>query len=102
MGLERAKGFSDINEVKMAHMRVINTLIEAMCDHCLTVNWRKQCFRYVKLLMPLLYEILDEKSYKQKVQDIQILYAYYFVENQIESKPINAEKYWLPLINKRP
>ncbi|MFT6268314.1 MAG: hypothetical protein ACJAVV_001122, partial [Alphaproteobacteria bacterium] len=36
MGLERAKNHSCIATVQHAHMRVINTLIDAMCDHCLS------------------------------------------------------------------
>jgi hypothetical protein len=43
MGLERGKNLSDITAVRHAYMRVINTLIDTMCDHCLT------CLAYTML-----------------------------------------------------
>ena len=91
MGLERAKEFSGLKAVQTAHMRVINTLIEAMCDHCLTNAWRKQCYRYVKRLLPLLYEMLDSQQYKKKSLEIKTLHAYYFEENQTKSQIHSSE-----------
>ena len=82
MGLERAQNLSDITAVQHAHMRVVNTLIDTMCDHCLCKVWRKQCYRYIKRLLPLLYEMLDQQQYKQKTQEIQTLHAYFFEDNQ--------------------
>jgi hypothetical protein len=82
MGLERAKALSDVEALQQAHMRVINTLIDTMCDHCLTRVWRKQCYRYIKRLLPLLYEMLDQRQYQKKVQEIQSLHAYYFADKQ--------------------
>jgi hypothetical protein len=82
MGLERAKTLSDITAVQHAHMRVINTLIEAMCDHCLASVWRKQCYRYIKRLLPLLYEMLNQQQYQQKTLEIHTLHAYFLEDNQ--------------------
>jgi hypothetical protein len=82
MGLERAKNLSDIAAVQHSHMRVINTLIDTMCDHCLERVWRKQCYRYIKRLLPLLHEMLDPQQYKQKTQEIQTLYVYFLEGNQ--------------------
>ena len=84
MGLERAKKRSNILAVRQAHMRVINTLIDTMCDHCVAKVWRKECYRYIKRLLPLLYEMLDQQQYKQKTQEISTLHAYYFEDNQIK------------------
>jgi hypothetical protein len=84
MGLERAKKIPNILAVQQAHMRVINTLIDAMCDHCVTKVWRKECYRYIKRLLPLLYEMLDHQQFKQKIQEIKTLHAYYFEDNQIK------------------
>ena len=63
-------------------MRVLNTLIDTMCDNCLASVWRKQCYRYIKRLLPLLYEMLDKQQYQQKVQEIQSLHAYFFEDDQ--------------------
>ncbi|GAC22157.1 hypothetical protein [Paraglaciecola arctica] len=82
LGLERAKKYSDISAVQQAHMRVLNTLIDTMCDNCLASVWRKQCYRYIKRLLPLLYEMLDKQQYQQKVQEIQSLHAYFFEDDQ--------------------
>lgn len=84
MGLERAKKLSNILAVRCAHMRVIDTLIDTMCDHCVADVWRKQCYRYIKRLLPLLYEMLDHQQYKQKTQEIRILHTYYFEDNPVK------------------
>lgn len=85
LGLERAKKLTHIVDVRNAHMRVLDTLMETMCDQCLASVWRKQCYRYIKRLLPLLYEMLDQQQYKQKVQEIQTLHAYCF-ENEPSKK----------------
>jgi hypothetical protein len=82
MGLERAKKRSDILDVQRAYMRVLNTLIDTMCDHCLCKVWRKHCYRYIKRLLPLLYEMLDQQQYQKKTQEIQTLHSYFFEDNQ--------------------
>lgn len=98
MGLERAKKFTNLVAVRHAHMRVLNTLIETMCDNCLSSAWRKQCYRYIKRLLPLLYEMLDPQQYQQKTQEIQMLYTFYFEANQnskqhrSEHKPFSSVK----------
>jgi hypothetical protein len=84
MGLERAKKHSDILAVQRAHMRVIDTLIDTMCDHCVTKVWRKECYRYIKRLLPLLYEMLDPQQYKKKTKEIKTLHTYYFKDKQVK------------------
>ena len=100
MGLERAKTHSDITAVQHAHMRVINTLIEAMCDHCLASVWRKQCYRYIKRLMPLLFEMLDQQQYQQKTKEIQTLHAYFIEDNQNKYQLNKTEHTDQPIVKK--
>lgn len=100
LGLERAKKLSDIIAVKHAHMRVIDTLIDTMCDNCLASPWRKQCYIYIKRLLPLLYEMLDPQQYKQKTQEIQALHTYYFEESPIKY-PLNPEHLDLSSVKKQ-
>jgi hypothetical protein len=102
MGLERGKNLSDITAVRHAHMRVINTLIDTMCDHCLTSVWRKQCYRYTKQLLPLLYEMLDQKQYNQKTQEIQTLHAYFFEDKQNKYQQHNTAPSDLSSVKKQP
>jgi hypothetical protein len=97
MGLERAKKHSDTLAVRQAHMRVLNTLIDTMCDHCLSSMWRKQCYRHIKRLLPLLYEMLDQQQYQRKTQEIQTLHAYY-----VAGKQHNSEQSLLPSVKKQP
>jgi hypothetical protein len=92
LGLQRAKKLSDIVAVQYAHMRVLNTLIDTMCDHCLSRVWRKQCYRYIKRLLPLLYEMLAPQQYLQKTLEIKTLHAFYFEDYQ-NSGPLNHSKY---------
>ena len=101
MGLDRAKNLSEITVVQHAPMRVINTLIDTMCDHCLSVVWRKQCYRYIKRLLPLLYEMLDKQQYLHKTQEIQTLHAYFFEDNQDKYQLHNAEHSDLPSMKKQ-
>lgn len=100
MGLERAKNFSDVKAVQHVYMRVINTLIETMCDLCLTSAWRKQCYRYIKRLLPLLYEMLDQQQYQQKAQEIQTLHTYFFEDNQNKCQTYNAQFSSQPSVKK--
>lgn len=100
LGLERAKNLSDVGAVQQAHMRVINTLIETMCDHCLASVWRKQCYRYIKRLLPLLYEMLDPQQYQKKLQEIQTLHAYCFAGKETGYQLQNSNKTHLPSLKK--
>ena len=102
LGLERAKKLSDIVAVRHAHMRVLNTLIDTMCDHCLSRVWRKQCYRYIKRLLPLLYEMLDPQQYKQKTQEIQTLYTYYFEDFTNSNQPNHSEHMGISSEKKQP
>jgi hypothetical protein len=101
MGLERAKSFSDVEAMQHAYMRVINTLIDTMCDHCLASVCRKQCYRYIKRLLPLLYEMLDPQQYKKKTIEIRILHTYFFEDNQNKYQSYNAEHSGLPSVKKQ-
>jgi hypothetical protein len=98
--LERAKNLSDVGAVQQAHMRVINTLIETMCDHCLASVWRKQCYRYIKRLLPLLYEMLDQQQYQKKLQEIQTLHTYCFAGKETIYQLQNSNKTHLPTLKK--
>jgi len=102
MGLARAKSHSCIAAVQHGHMRVINTLIDAMCDHCLSSVWRQQCYRYIKQFLPLLYEMLDPQQYQQKVQEIQTLHTYYFEDNHSKYQPTCTKQSRQLSVKKRP
>lgn len=77
MGLTRAQQHKSKIDVRSAHMRIFNTLVEAMCDLCLSYAWRKRCYRYIKRLLPLLYEMYDEHQYTEKVNEVNALYRYF-------------------------
>ena len=84
LALERAKKLTTLVDVRTAHMRIVDTLIDTMCDSCIPKNWRKQCYRYLKKLMPLLFEMLDKNEYQQKVTEISQLYVYFVEQVDIE------------------
>ncbi|MEP1868223.1 MAG: hypothetical protein ABJJ44_01700 [Paraglaciecola sp.] len=86
LALERAKKLNSIKAVKTAHLRIVDTLVETMCDTCHNKNWRIQCHRYLKKLMPLLFEILDQTDYEKKIEEIETLYSYFICQN--ENKPL--------------
>ncbi|MEP4891882.1 MAG: hypothetical protein ABJV04_17805 [Aliiglaciecola sp.] len=79
-GLERAKGMYDSQDTKAAHLRIVDTLLNVVCDSLLTIAWRKYCFRMIQRLKPLLFEILEKRQYQRKIADITTLYNY-FIEH---------------------
>lgn len=101
MGLARAKQFSDLAAVKHAHMRVVDTLIDSMCDHCLPSTWRDQCYRYIKRLLPLMYEILDHQQYHLKVQEIRSLHTFYLNNEVTRSQLLSSSYSRLPRVKKQ-
>ncbi|MDU0354022.1 hypothetical protein RS130_08820 [Paraglaciecola aquimarina] len=58
LGLQRAQNLKQLKSVRSAHMRVIDTLIETMCDNTIPLVWRQHCYLYLKRLLPLLFEML--------------------------------------------
>ncbi|MFA3792038.1 hypothetical protein AB6T38_13045 [Aliiglaciecola sp. SL4] len=79
-GLERAKGMCDSQDTKAAHLRILDTLLNVVCDSLLSIAWRKYCFRMIQRLKPLLFEILESRQYHRIIADITILYNY-FIED---------------------
>lgn len=79
LGLQRAKNLESLTGVRSAHMRVINTLIDTMCDNTLPVIWRQHCHLYIKRLLPLLFEMLSPVEYSQKVNEINTLYNFFLL-----------------------
>ncbi|WP_233267307.1 hypothetical protein [Paraglaciecola sp. L3A3] len=77
IGLQRAKNLKQLKSVRSAHMRVIDTLIDTMCDNALPLAWRQHCHLYIKRLLPLLFEMLEPAKYNQKVNEINILHTYF-------------------------
>jgi hypothetical protein len=57
----------------------VNTLIATMSDVLISLHWRKTCYRYVKSLNPLLFEIMDQREYQQKTQEINTLHDYFIL-----------------------
>ncbi|MGJ8681905.1 hypothetical protein [Paraglaciecola sp.] len=82
LGLQRAKSFKQITNVRSAHMRVVNILVETMCDSNLPLVWREHCYLYIKRLMPLLFEMLDSEEYQKKSKQIMTLHKY-FIRKQV-------------------
>lgn len=100
LALERTKKLTCIKDVKTAHLRIVDTLIETMCDTCHNKNWRIQCHRYLKKLMPLLFEILDQADYKKKVEEIETFYVY-FVSPDDTKSAANSYKRSHPFLSKK-
>ncbi len=76
-GLQRAKSLSTCQQTKLAHLRVVDTLTDTMCDDCLSINWREGCYAWIKRLMPLLYELLPSQHYWQRVDELKLLHEYF-------------------------
>ncbi|WJG11017.1 hypothetical protein [Aliiglaciecola sp. LCG003] len=79
MGLERTQTITCQNTTRRMHMHMVNTLIETMCDGCIPLYWRERCHRFLRKLKPLLYEMLDEQTYRSKVAEIEMLSEYFLL-----------------------
>lgn len=90
LGLERAKSFGSVEQTKRAHLRVVNTLLETMCDDCLSLRWRTACHKWIKKLMPLLFELLHKDDYWQRVADVKLLHTY-FLKDKKELHPLTTQ-----------
>lgn len=91
MGLEKAKSIHSCEGTKAVHLRMVDTLIETMCDSCLHQSWRKNCFRVLKQLTPLLHVMLEADEFQQKVYEIHQL-AHYFLGSDVSSHDISKLK----------
>ncbi|MEP0357774.1 hypothetical protein [Paraglaciecola sp.] len=88
VALERARKLTCIKAARTAHLRIVDTLLETMCDTCHNLNWRIQCHRYLKKLIPLMFEILDASAYSHKVQEIDTLFTF-FISDEKGKQSVN-------------
>jgi hypothetical protein len=79
LGLQRAQQCQTGADTKRVYFRVISTLEEAMCDHLLSAHWRQHCFRLIKRLTPLIFEILNENEYRKLITKISSLAEYFLL-----------------------
>lgn len=85
LGIERAAATSCSTCKRRAYLRVYDTLIETMCDSELSKPWRESCYSYLRKMLPLLYEILGDKSYARKLQQCTTFYQYFVTASSTES-----------------
>mgnify|MGYP000037351650 CR=1 FL=1 len=77
LGLQRAQQCQTGADTRRVYFRVISTLEEAMCDHLLSAHWRQHCFRVIKRLTPLIFEMLNENEYRKLIAKISSLAEYF-------------------------
>ncbi|GLR69929.1 hypothetical protein [Agaribacter marinus] len=82
-GLNEARTCETMRDTKRNHMRVVNTLMNALCDDCVDVKWRKECYMFLRKLKPLMYEMLCEDEYDALVSEIQTYYVYFLAPHGI-------------------
>lgn len=80
-GLERAKLCSCTTQTRKAHLRIFDTLLETVCDDCLSLEWRNTCYSWIKKLSPLLFEIFPKEVYSKKVAEAKLMKAYFLEQN---------------------
>lgn len=90
LGIERAAATSCEICKRRAYLRVFDNLIETMCNTELSIQWRESCYSYLRKILPLLYEILDDKSYARKLQQCSTFYQYFVTT--ANTQPINPSK----------
>jgi hypothetical protein len=81
LGLQTAEQCQSQAETRRVYFRVISTLEETMCDHLLSAHWRNHCFRLIKRLTPLIFEMLNEEEYGALMTKISSLAQYFLPQN---------------------
>lgn len=76
-GLEVAKSQQSAQQTKQAHLHIIDTLTETVCDSVVEPHWRRLCFVHIKRLLPLLHVMLPAKEYTKKVEEIESIGCYF-------------------------
>lgn len=77
LGLEQAMRCKSALATKVVYLRMLSTLEEALCDPLLSQQWRQYCFKAIKRLMPLIYEITNDNEYTKLNERIVGLAAYF-------------------------
>lgn len=76
-GLDRAKSMNDCNNSKKVYMRIYSNLINSMSDLLIPVAWREQCYIHLKIMMPLLSNILSFSDFSFKQNEVLTLRNYF-------------------------
>lgn len=90
LSLENAKQHQNQSQTQTSYLNLIDLLTEAFCDVCVEYQWRLNCYRYIKKLTPLLYEVLNEAEYEQKIVDLSLL-KQYFLPNPSLKKSLQGQ-----------
>ncbi|MBT0587085.1 hypothetical protein [Alteromonas oceanisediminis] len=89
LGLERAKEASRAEDANVIYARLMKTLEETMCDHLVSHRWRLHCYRVLKQLMPLMYEIISEDEYLFLNEKLNTLSQFFLKRVSCDRSSIN-------------
>jgi hypothetical protein len=87
LGMQTAQQCETAVATKKVYLRLIHTLEETMCDPLLSARWRIHCFRVIKRLTPLIFELVDAEEYENIVAKITALATYFLHFQQNQAKP---------------
>lgn len=93
LGLKKAQACQTAKETKMVHFRLLNVLEECICDDLLTTDWRYHCHKYLRRLLPLLYEIVEEHEYRQYIARLNTIIHYFLPERAPTVKSAKAPQH---------
>ncbi len=77
LGLEQAKSMKTLQKTKGTYLRMYHTLLETMCDSCLSVKWRACTLEYIKQIMPILLEVCQKQEFQQIRTEVNTFGAYF-------------------------
>lgn len=82
IGVEQAMRCTTAEKTKVIYLRILATLEETFCDLLLTFKWRHYCYRVIKRLMPVIFEMISEQEYLHLNARLDAL-SQYFLPKQI-------------------
>ena len=81
-GLQAAQQCQTVAAREKVYFRLLRTLEETMCDPLVSEHWRLHCFRVIKRLTPIIFELVDIKQYETIMAKIKSLAAYFLPSQQ--------------------
>jgi hypothetical protein len=85
--LQAAQQCQTAAATKKVYFRLLRTLEETMCDLLVSEHWRMHCFRVIKRLTPIIFELVDARQYETIMAKINSLASYFLPSQQFQVAP---------------
>jgi hypothetical protein len=84
-GLQAAQQCQTPAAREKVYFRLLRTLEETMCDLLMSEHWRIHCFSVIKILTPIIFELVDTKQYEAIMAKLNSLATYFLPTQQFQA-----------------